>query len=124
MLPISAIRPFDLPEPPALGAVPAGRSAPPPAVEVQELPGPAVATLAPARGAEVPFDQVFGRLIGEVNGQQAEAGRLVQGVLSGDQVSLHQAVIAMEEAGLSFRLMVEVRNKLLEIYQELMRMQV
>ena len=37
---------------------------------------------------------------------------------------LHQAMIAMEEASVSFQLMVEVRNKLLESYQELMRMQI
>ena len=37
---------------------------------------------------------------------------------------LHQAMIAMEEANVSLQLMVEVRNKLLESYQELMRMQV
>jgi flagellar hook-basal body complex protein FliE len=39
-------------------------------------------------------------------------------------VSLHQAMIAMEEASVSFQLMVEVRNRLLESYQELMRMQI
>jgi flagellar hook-basal body complex protein FliE len=48
----------------------------------------------------------------------------VNGVLSGQNVSLHQTMIAMEEASISFQLMVEVRNKLLESYQELMRMQV
>jgi flagellar hook-basal body complex protein FliE len=45
-------------------------------------------------------------------------------VLAGEGVPLHQAVIAAEEASVSFQLMVEVRNKLLESYQELMRMQV
>jgi flagellar hook-basal body complex protein FliE len=43
---------------------------------------------------------------------------------SGGNVPLHQAVIAMEEANVSFQLMVEVRNKLLESYQEIMRMQI
>jgi flagellar hook-basal body complex protein FliE len=43
---------------------------------------------------------------------------------SGQNVSLHQTMIAMEEASVSFQLMVEVRNKVLESYQELMRMQV
>jgi flagellar hook-basal body complex protein FliE len=45
-------------------------------------------------------------------------------VLSGQNVSLHQAMISMQEANVSFQLMVEVRNKLLESYQELMRMQI
>jgi flagellar hook-basal body complex protein FliE len=45
-------------------------------------------------------------------------------VLGNQGVPLHQAVLAAEEASVSFQLMVEVRNKLLESYQELMRMQV
>jgi flagellar hook-basal body complex protein FliE len=45
-------------------------------------------------------------------------------LLSGQNVSLHQAMISMQEANVSFQLMVEVRNKLLDSYQELMRMQV
>jgi flagellar hook-basal body complex protein FliE len=42
----------------------------------------------------------------------------------GDTDQLHQSVIAMQEAGVAFSMMVEVRNKLVESYQELMRMQV
>ena len=49
---------------------------------------------------------------------------MVTGLLSGEDIPLHRAVIAMEEAGVAFQLMVEVRNRLLEGYQELMRMQV
>jgi flagellar hook-basal body complex protein FliE len=48
----------------------------------------------------------------------------MRGVMSGQGVPLHQAMIAAEEASVSFQLMVEVRNRLLESYQELMRMQV
>jgi flagellar hook-basal body complex protein FliE len=52
------------------------------------------------------------------------AGDSVRGLVTQQGVPLHQAMIAMEEASVSFQLMVEVRNKLLESYQELMRMQV
>jgi flagellar hook-basal body complex protein FliE len=45
-------------------------------------------------------------------------------VLLGETDQLHQSVIAMQEAGVAFSMMVEVRNKLVESYQELMRMQV
>jgi hypothetical protein len=45
-------------------------------------------------------------------------------LLSGQNVPLHQVMIASEEASVSFQLMLEVRNKLLDGYQELMRMQV
>lgn len=70
------------------------------------------------------FADVLGRFVSEVNGKQTEAGAAVRGLQAGDNVSLHQAVIALEEASVSFQLMVEVRNRLLESYQELMRMQV
>jgi len=41
----------------------------------------------------------------------------------GKHHSLHEIMIATEKAGLSFRLLLQVRNKLLEAYQEIMRMQ-
>ncbi|MEW6302700.1 MAG: flagellar hook-basal body complex protein FliE [Verrucomicrobiota bacterium] len=78
-------------------------------------------TAPPADGS---FGRVLGEFVQEVNGKQAAAGEAVNGLLSGQGVSLHQAMIAMEEASVSFQLMVEVRNKLLESYQELMRMQI
>ena len=49
---------------------------------------------------------------------------MVNGLLSGQNIPLHRVMIAMEEASVAFQMMVEVRNKLLEGYQELMRMQV
>lgn len=70
------------------------------------------------------FQNVLGNFVNEVSEKQAAAGDAVNGLLSGQNVSLHQAVISMEEASVSFQLMVEVRNKLLDSYQELMRMQV
>jgi flagellar hook-basal body complex protein FliE len=82
-------------------------------------PLPAAPGSAPANGN---FESTLGRLVSDVSAKQAVAGTAVAGLGSG--VPLHQAMIAMEEASVSFQLMVEVRNKLLESYQELMRMQV
>ena len=70
------------------------------------------------------FTSVLGQMVGEVGAKQASANQAVSGLLSGGNVSLHQAMISMEEANVSFQLMIEVRNKLLDSYQELMRMQV
>jgi len=70
------------------------------------------------------FANMLKTLAQDVSVKSAQAGEAVQGVLAGEGVPLHQAVIAAEEASVSFQLMVEVRNKLLESYQELMRMQV
>jgi flagellar hook-basal body complex protein FliE len=59
-----------------------------------------------------------------VNGKQNISAQAVSALQSGQTVPLHQAVIAMEEANVSFQLMVEVRNRLLDSYQEIMRMQI
>lgn len=80
--------------------------------------------ITPAQPSGDSFANVLGRMVSEVNGKQLAATDAINHIQSGDNVSLHQAVIAMEEANVSFQLMVEVRNKLLESYQELMRMQV
>lgn len=70
------------------------------------------------------FQNLLGNLVGEVAEKQAVANDTISDLMSGKNVSLHQAMISMEEASVSFQLMVEVRNKLLDSYQELMRMQV
>jgi flagellar hook-basal body complex protein FliE len=95
-----------------------------PSVEIEKLTG-ANGPAAPATGPSAStFEGTLGKLVSDVNGQQVAADQAVNGLLSGGNVSLHQAMIAMEEANVSFQLMIEVRNKLLDSYQELMRMQV
>ena len=70
------------------------------------------------------FDGFLGNMVSDVSAKQAAAGEAMKSVMAGGDVPLHQAMIAVQEASISFQLMVEVRNKLLESYQELMRMQV
>ncbi len=72
----------------------------------------------------VSFGDVLNQFVSEVNDKQIASGQAVNDLLAGKDSPLHQAMIAMQEAGVAFQLMVEVRNKLLEGYQELMRMQV
>jgi len=87
-----------------------------------KLPGLHLAPngVAPSEG----FGRMLDGLVATVDAKQAEAQNLTKRVLLGESDQLHQSVIAMQEAGVSFSLMVEVRNKLIESYQELMRMQV
>jgi flagellar hook-basal body complex protein FliE len=70
------------------------------------------------------FGDIFNNLVNDVEQRQAKASEVTRSVLMGDNPNLHQSVIAMQEASLSFGLMVEVRNKVVESYQELMRMPV
>jgi flagellar hook-basal body complex protein FliE len=84
------------------------------------LPGTAPTTTAPAHS----FDQMLEGVVGMVDAKQQTASALTQKVMLGETDQLHRSVIAMQEASVAFSLMVEVRNKLVESYQELMRMQV
>jgi flagellar hook-basal body complex protein FliE len=84
-----------------------------------------------ARAAQAPqalghpsFGAILDNFVGEVNDKMNVAGAEQAKVLSGESTNLHQAMISLQEAGVAFSLMVEVRNKLVESYQELMRMQV
>lgn len=64
------------------------------------------------------------QMVRDVGTRQAAAGELVRDVLAGGATSPHQALVAMEEASVSFQLLAEMRNKFVESYQEVMRMQV
>jgi flagellar hook-basal body complex protein FliE len=79
--------------------------------------------LAPAPSTQG-FGQMLDGLVSTVDAKEAHAADLTKRVLLGESDQLHQSVIAMQEASVAFSLMVEVRNKLVDSYQELMRMQV
>ena len=90
----------------------------------RQMEMPQTGGLAGGQEAQGPFGQLLTQFVGEVNQKQAVSTEMVNGLLSGQNIPLHRVMIAMEEASVAFQMMVEVRNKLLEGYQELMRMQV
>jgi flagellar hook-basal body complex protein FliE len=62
--------------------------------------------------------------LGRVNGELAQADVGLQQLATGQVENLHQVMIALEEARLGMQLVTQVRNRLLEAYQEILRMQV
>lgn len=60
----------------------------------------------------------------QTNRQLLAADEQVTRLALGETDNLHRVMIALDEAKLSFQLMVQVRNKLLEAYQDVLRMQV
>ena len=62
--------------------------------------------------------------VGDVNQQLARADQSLQQLATGETQNLHQVMIALEEARIGVQLVVQVRNRLLEAYQEILRMQV
>jgi flagellar hook-basal body complex protein FliE len=70
------------------------------------------------------FGETISDFIQAVNDKSKEASGLVSDVIQGKSQNLHEAMASLEEAGLSFKLMLEIRNKLLESYKEVQRMQI
>lgn len=76
------------------------------------------------RGEEVSFQDTLQNFIKDVNSLQQTADESTQKLLSGKLENLHEVMLAMEEANTSFQLMMEMRNKILEAYREVMRIQI
>jgi flagellar hook-basal body complex protein FliE len=110
---------------PADKSAPSSASTSIPTAELRELDASGGAmSVTGAQPANSSFSNVLGQMVQDVNAKQTVASQSLQDLQSGQNVSLHQTMIAMEEASVSFQLMVEVRNRLLDSYQEIMRMQV
>lgn len=69
------------------------------------------------------FQSVLGDLVREVNGLQQDASRSIEGLVTGETQNVHDVTTRMAEAGIAFDLMMEVRNKLLDAYQQILQMQ-
>lgn len=75
-------------------------------------------------GSASGFSDALLKAVSEVNSLHQNADKSIRNVQAGQADSLHEAIIALEKADVSFRAMLTVRNKLIEAYQEIMRMQV
>jgi len=84
-------------------------------------PKTAVVSLPPAVD-QPKFSEMVSDLLQSVNGLQNEAASIQQAYLAGEEVELHQMMIKAEEAGISMDLLLEVRNRLVDAYNELMKM--
>lgn len=76
------------------------------------------------KSSGVDFSDLLKNALSGVNDAQLNADEAVQKVLNGETQSIHDTMIALQKADVSLKLMLEVRNKLLEAYQEIMRTQV
>ena len=69
------------------------------------------------------FKDVINKFITDVDKMQKTSDQAVKDYATGEITDIHQVMVAAEEANLSFQLMMEVRNRLVESYREIMRMQ-
>lgn len=70
------------------------------------------------------FKETFGNFVNEVNDLQIKAGESVENFATGKVENVHEVMIAMSKAEVSFKFMMETRNKLIDAYKEIIRMQV
>lgn len=89
-----------------------------------------IAAAAPAGGlpsgdvANSPFSQLASRFVQDANSSQLASDKAIQNFATGETDNVHDVVLSMAKADLEFRFLLEIRNRLIESYQELMRMQV
>ena len=67
------------------------------------------------------FKKILSRSVEEVNGLLTTADHSAQEMVAG-RMDIHQAMIAIEQANVSFLLLLQVRNKMIEAYQQIMQM--
>ena len=70
------------------------------------------------------FSETMDEFVNDVNDLQQDAGKSIDRFLTGEIKDVHDVMIAVEKASVSFELMMEIRNKMIEAYHEMFRMQV
>jgi flagellar hook-basal body complex protein FliE len=94
------------------------------------IPSPAIqgplsqSALKPETGKQADFGDALMNSFRQVDRDQADANASIVDLLSGKQQDVNSVVASMAKADMSFKLLVGVRNKLVEAYKETMRMQV
>jgi flagellar hook-basal body complex protein FliE len=99
---------------------------------MSDLPIARVAEFAPAVWPTMPrtepaaegFSDTLGRLVRGVNALQNQAQQAAVALAAGEPVDMARALVTLEEANISLQLALQIRNKLVEAYQDVMRMPV
>ena len=81
------------------------------------------AAIQPAGSAHGSFQSVFADAINQVQEVQQNANTSVTKFLSGENEEIHHVALATQQSELAFEMFMQVRNKVVQAYQEVMRMQ-
>lgn len=86
---------------------------------------PDLTKMAPAeKKQETGFGDMISSFISSVNNDQIQAGSMVKDFAQGKEVELHEVMIAGEKAKTTLELLMEIRNKTIDMYKELTRIQI
>lgn len=89
---------------------------------IRPLTESAVGKAKPADPKDESFGKIIGKAINDVNKQMTESGKAVEALTSGASKDIHGTMITMEKASVSFQLISQVRNKIIDAYKEIQRM--
>ncbi len=78
----------------------------------------------PAQSPETQFKDFLLRSLAEVNAMQHEADRAVEQLATGGDISPAEVLTAVQKADLAFKMMLQIRNKLVQAYQEVQNIRV
>lgn len=93
---------------------------------IQNRVGPLIDAFENRSKIETPKDDSFGKIVSQaiddVNKQMSDAGKSVEALTTGANKDIHGTMISMEKASISFQLLAQVRNKIIDAYKEVQRM--
>lgn len=69
----------------------------------------------------ISFNDTLKRYINDANDLQIKADRDIQKMIAGEEIDAHEVMTAVEKANMSFEMVMEIRNKMLEAYREVMK---
>lgn len=69
------------------------------------------------------FSNVLSDAISKVNDSEVNANNKIESLIKGEDVEMHEVMLAMQESVLSLQALIEVRNKTVEVYQEISKLQ-
>ena len=83
-----------------------------------------IADIKSPRKSDKSFSSLLKESVEKVNELQKQADIAINDLVVGNNKDIVQTMVTMEKADISFRLMIQVRNKIVQAYEEIMRMQV
>ena len=95
----------------------------PPISSIAPIAMPSIAPAAGAAQSSGEFQNILSTAIDSIQSLQNQASDSVQKFLTGENEELHTTVLATQKADLAFQLGLQVRNKVVDAYQEIMKMQ-
>jgi flagellar hook-basal body complex protein FliE len=81
-----------------------------------------VAKTKPGSKSTPSFKETLGSFMKDVNSMQLKADESINKMAAGEITDVHQVMNAVEEANVAFNMMMEIRNKVMDAYQEVLRL--